>query len=266
MKTNTLVLLILCTVILLAGALLTQHFISGLSSTLPPSAEEQIEMQENIPPAQDTVTEKVDEEIALANRLYTPNIQLPAEDKWELSLCDETILPQHNYQGIFCKTKGLAQCAFFPNGLPFFCQELTDEGKTAYATNPWGSSVMRTTYRPDGKILSLFYFANNILRREEHYDYDKNLVMHIWWMDQQIELHQMDTKGRTLNKFYFTPDKPYVQYPDGNDMGEINGEWQQIGNKFFIDGKFLYELPERISVPNICMIFDGACEKVPTQP
>jgi len=105
MKTNTLVLLILCTVLLLAGALLTQHFISGISSTLPPSAEEQIEMQENIPPAQDTVTEKVDEEIALANRLYTPNIQLPAEDKWELSPCNETILPQHNYQGIFCKMR-----------------------------------------------------------------------------------------------------------------------------------------------------------------
>jgi len=266
MKTNTLVLLILCTVLLLAGALLTQHFISGISSTLPPSAEEQIEMQENIPPAQDTVTEKVDEEIALANRLYTPNIQLPAEDKWELSPCNETILPQHNYQGIFCKTKGFAQCAFFPNGLPFFCQELTDEGKTTYATNPWGSSITRTQYGADGKILSLFYFAYNVLRREEEYNYEKDLITRIWWENQQIRLTQTNTKGRTLNKYYFQLNGKYILYPDGNDMGEINGEWQQIGNKFFIDGKFLYELQPRISMPDICLIFKGACEKVPQQP
>ena len=196
---------------------------------------------------------------SLPEEIPSPSSQPVAQEKWKRISCDELSLPQHNYEDLFCKSKNNQTCAFFANGLPFFCQEITQEGRTSYQTNLWGSSVTRTQYDKDGKILSLFYFAYNVLRREESYDYEQDLITRIWWEDQQIRLYQTNTKGRTLNKFYLTPDKPYVQYPDGNDMGEITGSWTKDGNKIYLEGTFLYELPIQNTAPDLCQLFHGAC-------
>ncbi len=207
------------------------------------------------------------EEIIYSNSQNFPTKnQLPENSEWENSLCNLQLLPQNNYEGLFCKTKKNATCALFSDGKPFFCYEDTPQGKTTYQTNPWGSSITRTQYGADGKILSLFYFAYNVLRREEEYNYEKDLITRIWWENQQIRLTQTNTKGRTLNKYYFQLNGKYILYPDGNDMAETQGYWHQEGRNLIVDNQVFYALPERFSVPDICKLFDGICTLTPIQP
>lgn len=208
------------------------------------------------------------EPISATQSTPLPPAQEPADalTPWEEIPCEEMTLPENTHQGLVCKKRDNAQCAIFQNGLPFFCQVDSADGKKTYQSNQWGASVTYTQYQPDGKIASLFYFAHGQLKREEEHNYAQNLISRIWFDDHQTRLYQSNTQGRTLNKFYFRPEQPYIQYPDGNDMGEINGTWQREGDKFFIDGQFLYQLQPRISLPDICAIFDGACGPVPTQP
>ena len=181
---------------------------------------------------------------------------LPA---WEEVSCEELTLPQNQHPNLTCKIKQGAFCSFFENGHPYYGEKQTETGKTAYLTNKWGSSVTVTVYDKADRPLTERYYAYGEMKRAANFEYEKNLISRIWWDENQIRLYQTNTAGRTLNKFYFSPKGTFIQYPDGNDMGEITGNWQREGNKIYLEGNFLYELPTQNTAPDLCQVFDGAC-------
>lgn len=271
MKKIQLFVLLLCLIALMGAGLWLKK--QALLSKSSPTAQAPVQapIQVPLPPAAlsdqtpSALAEKDSVVPAAITDEATAKETVSAKPAWQDTPCQPLPLPEHTHQGLLCKTNQTSFCAIFPNGKPFFCQETTAQGKTTYQSNQWGSSATVSHYQPDGKILSLYYFAYGELKREEEHNYPQNLITRIWWDEHQTRLYQSNTQGRTLNKFYFRPNQPFIQYPDGNDMGEINGTWHREGNRFFIDGQFLYELPQRMTAPDICRIFDGACTFVPTE-
>ena len=74
------------------------------------------------------------------------------------------------------------------------------------------------------------------------------------------------TARRSIN-FISAPASPMCNtpYPDGNDMGERNGTWQEKNGQIFIDGAFLCTLPQRTPAPDSCAVFAGACTAAQTE-
>lgn len=188
--------------------------------------------------------------------ILAENPSLPA---WKEVSCEELTLPQNQHPNLTCKIKQGAFCSFFENGHPYYGEKQTETGKTAYLTNKWGSSVTVTVYNAQNQPLTERYYAYGEMKRAVNFEYEKNLINRIWWDESQIRLYQTNITGRTLNKFYFSPKGTFIQYPDGNDMGEITGNSTREGNKIYLEEIFLYELPTRNKAPDLCQVFDGAC-------
>ncbi len=188
----------------------------------------------------------------------------PPGNIWKETDCASLPLPKTE-QGITltCHTSAAAFCAFFENGRPFYCR-LTN-GSLELQSNRWGSSLTLTRY--DNALRPLFqrYYANGTLGRSVDFNYTKNQVTRVWMDKDQIRLYQENTSGKILNKFYFRPGKPYIQYPQGNDMGERNGPWEEKDGRIYIDGVFLYTLPASRTQPDFCTLFAGVCRQG-TQP
>lgn len=182
--------------------------------------------------------------------------ELPA---WETVACTELALPPNEHSNLSCKKMNHAFCSFFENGHPYYGEQETETGKVAYLTNKWGSSVTVTVYDKTNRPLTERYYAYGQMKRAANFEYEKDLISRIWWDENQTRLYQTNTGGRTLNKFYFSPKGTFIQYPDGNDMGEITGNWTLEGNKIYLEGSFLYELPAQDTAPDLCQIFDGSC-------
>lgn len=184
---------------------------------------------------------------------------------WKEDSCDKAVLPPGSPQDLTCRWGEAGFCAFFKNGNPYFCR--TKNAQTRYKLNEWGSSVTVMQKTPLGQPLAERYYADGKLARATDYDGKNNLVTQIWFDGgDSFRLTQTDNTGRILGKYYFTAGKPYVHYPDGNDMGETNGSWELKNGRILMDGHPFYTLPEITPAPAICQIFAGACEPAPNEP
>lgn len=189
-----------------------------------------------------------------------PSAQAP----WTEGPCENAVLPPDSPQNLTCRWGEKGFCAFFQNGRPYFCR--TNNAQMRYQLNQWGSSVTVTRKTPLGQPLFERYYANGKLSRATDYDEKNNLVTTVWFDgNSSFRLTQTDNNGKVLDKYYFTAGKPYVRYPGGNDMGEINGPWELKNEQIFTDGKPLYTLPGPKLAPDVCMIFNGYCP-LPTMP
>lgn len=187
-----------------------------------------------------------------------------AQPTWTEGPCENAVLPPNSPQNLTCRWGDKGFCAFFDNGRPYFCR--TNNAQTRYQLNRWGSSITVTQKTPLGQPLSERYYANDKLARATDYDAKNNLVTQVWFDgNNSFRLTQTDSNGKILDKYYFTAGKPYVRYPGGNDMGEINGPWEMKNGQIFTDGKPLYTLPGPKLAPDVCMIFNGYCplQKMP---
>lgn len=145
------------------------------------------------------------------------------------------------YTDLTCRQTEDGFCAFFANGKPFFCQA----GPVSYRTNTWGSALTVTRRAQDKQLLSERYYADGRLARAQELDPQSHTLTTVWFESAQIRLTQTAPNGRVLDKFYFRPGKPFVRYPQGNDMGETNGTWSvDARNRLFLDGVYFYTLPQ----------------------
>lgn len=189
----------------------------------------------------------------------------PETPVWRQADCASFSLPAQTQGTLFCRESDSAFCAFFEkNGQMFYCQ--TKDGALTHKSNIWGSSLTVTRADPEGRPLAERYYAEGVLTRAADFDYAQNKVSRFWWDENQIRFYQEDGGGKTLNKFYFRPGKPYIQYPNGNDMGERNGAWELKDNRIFTDGALLCTLPARTPPPDSCAVFAGSCAARDTQP
>lgn len=181
-----------------------------------------------------------------------------AQPTWTEAPCENAILPPNSPQNLTCRWGDKGFCAFFDNNRPYFCR--TNNAQTRYQLNRWGSSITVTQKTPLGQPLSERYYANDKLARATDYDAKSNLVTQVWFDENNsFRMTQTDSNGKVLDKYYFTAGKPYVRYPGGNDMGEINGPWELKNGQIFTDGKPLYTLPGPKLAPDVCLIFNGYC-------
>ena len=180
-----------------------------------------------------------------------------ADNEWTEGPCEGPVFPAGNRQRCTCRTGAEGSCEFIENGAPYFCQ--TKDGQTAYQLNKWGSSVTVTQKSPLGHLLSERYYADGQLARATDYDNERNSLTFRFDSGNSIRLTKQDKSGKVLDKYYFFPKKPYVHYPDGNDMGETNGPWMVQDGLLFIDGKPFRKLPGPKLSPDVCMIFNGYC-------
>lgn len=149
--------------------------------------------------------------------------------------------PPGTYTDLTCRQTEDGFCAFFANGKPFFCQE----GDVSYRTNTWGSALTVTRRSQNEQLLSERYYADGQLARAKDLDPQSHTLTTVWFEPAQIRLTQTAPNGRVLDKFYFRPGKPFVRYPQGNDMGETNGTWSMDArNRLFLDGVYFYTLPQ----------------------
>lgn len=177
---------------------------------------------------------------------------------WQEIDCAQLSLPKKTEEPLVCRKSQYDVCAFFKNGRPFFCQN--EKGTLMYAANQWGSSQLIVHFDPDGTLLDENYYENGTLKSSK--ENTSGVISQIWW-GPNLRLYQTDARtGRVLNKFYFNQGKPYVHYPDGNDMGERNGPWELKDGQIFMDGKPFYTLPKKTPLPDYCRLFAGACGKV----
>ncbi len=192
-----------------------------------------------------------------------PAVQEPPAP-WQEEPCDKAILPADAPQDLTCRWGEAGFCAFFKNGRPYFCR--TKNAQTRYRLNEWGSFITVTQKTPLGLPLLEIYYADGRPKRATEYDGENNLVTQIWFDGgDSFRLTQTDNTGRVLGKYYFIPGKPYVHYPDGNDMGEINGPWELRDGRILMDGQPFYTLPEIKPAPDVCQLFAGACGPAQTQ-
>lgn len=183
---------------------------------------------------------------------------------WREETCDKAILPADAPNDLTCRWGEAGFCAFFKNGRPYFCR--TKNAQTRYRLNEWGSSITVTRKTSNGRPTAERYYANGELSRATDYDLSTRSYITIWLdKGKSFRLTRIDTSGKILDKYYFTAGKPYVRYPGGNDMGEINGPWELKNGQIFTDGKPLYTLPGPKLAPDVCMIFNGYCplQKMP---
>jgi len=187
----------------------------------------------------------------------------PEFPRWENVPCDPAQLPQINANGLSCKKGDAGFCAFFDSGRPAFCR--TKDGLTEYALNKWGSSVTVLHKTEKNEPLLARYYADGKLARAAQHDEANHTVTTVWFSGDSLRMTQTDFSGKVLHKYYFYPGRPYVHYPDGNDMGETNGPWEEKDGQIFTDGRPLFTLPERTAAPDVCGIFSGACAQPQTQ-
>ena len=214
------------------------------------------QIQEDPLPAKTSLAQA---EITPAEKLPIQTEDVLVEDTWQEVPCETLALESTEYELGICKKTAQAYCAFFHTNRMYFCEQKLPEGSVSYRSNPWGSSLTIQTFDAQNRQTSEQYYAYGEMKRAANFEYDKDLISRIWWDERQIRLYQTNTAGRTLNKFYFAPQGSFIQYPDGNDMAEISGNWTADGNEIFIDGNFLYELPERSAAPDVCALMKGAC-------
>lgn len=177
---------------------------------------------------------------------------------WHQADCASFNLPAQTQGALFCRESNFAFCAFFEkNGQMFYCR--TKDGVLTHKSNIWGSSLTVTRADPEGRPLSERYYAEGILTHAADFDYTQNKASRFWWDENQIRFYQEDGGGKTLNKFYFRSGEPYIQYPNGNDMGERNGVWELKNGQIFTDGALLCTLPARTTPPDSCAVFAGSC-------
>lgn len=179
---------------------------------------------------------------------------LSRQDNWQDVPCDPTRLPDQNANDLSCKESDLGFCAFFENGRPYFCQ--TKDAKTEYLLNKWASSIT-VTHR--GPVEKTFYYADGKLARYTEKNDNKRLITQLW-LSTPLRVTKTDLNGKVLDKYYFTPNKPYVYYPGGNDMGEQNGPWEEKDGQIWMDGQPLLTLPDNSPAPDVCALFPGACK------
>ncbi|MDD7579020.1 MAG: hypothetical protein PUK24_05705 [Elusimicrobia bacterium] len=187
-----------------------------------------------------------------------------ARAAWTEGPCENAVLPPDSPKNLTCRRGEKGFCAFFDNGAPYFCQ--TNNGEKSYQLNKWGSSITVTRKTSNGRPTAERYYANGELSRATDYDLSTKSYITIWLdKGKSFRLTRIDTSGKILDKYYFTAGKPYVRYPGGNDMGEINGPWELKNGQIFTDGKPLYTLPGPKLAPDVCMIFNGYCplQKMP---
>lgn len=187
----------------------------------------------------------------------------PELPRWENVPCTPAQLPGINTNGLSCKKGDAGFCAFFDNGRPAFCR--TKDGLTEYALNKWGSSVTVLHKTEKNEPLLARYYADGKLARAIQHDEANDTVTTVWFNNDSLRMTQTDFSGKVLHKYYFYPGKPYIHYPDGNDMGETNGPWEEKDGQIFTDGRPLFTLPERTAAPDVCGIFSGACAQPQTQ-
>lgn len=174
---------------------------------------------------------------------------------WQEVECTRLPLSQKTEEPLVCRQSQYDWCAFFKNGRPFFCQN--NQGTLRYAANKWGSSQMVVQFDQEGILQNESYYENGRLTSSK--ENSSGVISQIWW-EPNLRLYQTDARtGRVLNKFYFNEAKPYVHYPDGNDMGERNGPWEIKDRQIFMDGKPFYTLPEKTPLPDYCAMFQGVC-------
>lgn len=166
--------------------------------------------------------------------------ETPRPDDGQKVSCESLSLPASSEPNISCQQNSDGFCAHFENGKMFYCQ--TADGTRTYQSNKWASSLTFTHRDAKGRPLMLYYYAYGKLARTEEHDYAAGVVTRVWYDPAQIRLTRTAPDGRVLDKYYFTEGKPYVRYPGGNDMGEINGEWRLEGDHLLTDGKLLYTL------------------------
>lgn len=174
--------------------------------------------------------------------------------------CKTVSLPAPNpVEEVSCMQTGDAYCAFFPNGRPFYCA--TKDGQLVHRLNKWGSSLTVSRFDTNGKQLDERYYAYGQLTRGADYNNATQVLTRFWWDENgQIRLYRYHFNGRVLDKYYFRAGHSYVRYPDGNDMGEINGPWELKGLTLFTDGKELYTLPDNtLPAPDTCATFAPLC-------
>lgn len=199
----------------------------------------------------------------LDSKPHEPGVQTTVA-QWTEGPCANAVLPPDSPQNLTCRWGDKGFCAFFDNGRPFFCR--TNNAQKRYKLNRWGTSITVTQKTPLGQPLSERYYANDKLARATDYDAKNNLVTQVWFDgNNSFRLTQTDNNGKVLDKYYFHAGKPYVRYPGGNDMGEINGPWELKNEQIFTDGKPLYTLPGPKLAPDVCMIFNGYCS-LPAMP
>lgn len=160
-----------------------------------------------------------------------------------------------------CRESSSGICAFFENKRPFLCR--TPDGQTEYRLNQWGSSVTVRHKTQSGEPVFEHYYADGKLARAAEYDAPGNRVTTVWFSGDSLRMTQTNSAGRVLHKYYFDPGKPYIHYPDGNDMGETNGPWEEKDGYVWTDGQPLFPLPQKDAAPDVCRIFSGACVQTP---
>lgn len=190
----------------------------------------------------------------------TPGDSLQKAEPWAKADCSELSLPENDFENLSCKKSGEdSYCAFFENGRFFYCENADETGRVSYTLNKWGSSLTQKNENAESLPLREAYYAYGKPARFTQYDYKAGLLYKVWLEGSQIRLYIYGLNGEVKDKFYFRADKPYVRYPGGNDMGEVNGEWSIKDGDIFIDGDFLYTLPKEDSAPDLCSVFKGVC-------
>lgn len=154
--------------------------------------------------------------------------------------CSALSLPATKETAFSCHKNSDGICAHFENGKMFYC--ITSDGTRSYQSNKWASALTSVFKDKQGRILNLYYYAYGKLARTEEYDYSSGVITRVWYNDAPIRLTRTELGGRVLDKYYFTKDRPYVRYPDGNDMAEINGEWELREDILLTDGQPLHTL------------------------
>ena len=176
--------------------------------------------------------------------------------------CKSVSLPTPNpVEEVTCVQTDNAFCAFFPNGKPFYCA--TKDGKLVHRLNKWGSSLTISEFDENGKQLDELYYAYGKMTRGADYNNEAQVLTRFWWDENgQIRVYRYNFNGRVLDKYYFREGQQYVRYPDGNDMGEMNGPWQLQGQTIFTDGSAFYVLPDnKQPAPDTCALFAPLCEQ-----
>lgn len=284
-KSSNLPVLVILILLALGGlVLLTCHFFNRKTPHTAPTALNRtaasVPSQEEYPPLplsqpeeelkeiagtaqQDAIAETIPAQATEVSAALAPE-QISAQEPpaWTDTDCNALTIPPQNFGPLTCRQSQQAWCAFFENGRPYYCQNT--EGTLVYLANKWASSQTLRHLDANGKLILENYYANGQLSRTQ--ETNSGVTTQLWWDSAQLRLTQTDAQtGRTLNKFYFRQAAPFVQYPGGNDMGEINGEWELKDGKIFLDGAYFYTLPPQTPAPDVCALFSGVCASAKTQ-
>lgn len=220
-----------------------------------------------LPPADIAAIEEINEELPEAEFEEEAVKEAEPEYVWVNAPCSEFTLPKNDFKNLSCKkvNKNLF-CAFFENGRPFYCSGRG--GMFSHRLNQWGSSLTVEVKDFENRPFLIYYYANGKLARFEGIDYYENQGKDkIWFDENQIRVYQYDLNDKVEEKYYFPFNKPYIHYPGGNDMAEVNGEWElsEYG-EILKDNKYFLTLPEQSvhTAPDTCKVFAGACQ--PSKP